>query len=54
MRRRQTRGLMVATIAALGLLAPAGPVSANPVDQFCDGPKDGKAVVQRTVCPLIP
>lgn len=47
------RTIAATLMMAVALVGSAGAAAANPVERFCDGPRDGKAVVQRTVCPLI-
>ena len=47
------KAVATALMMAVALVGPAGAAAADPVEDFCDGPRDGKAVVQRTVCPLI-
>lgn len=47
------KAVATAIMMAVTLVGSAGAAAANPVDRFCDGPRDGKAVAQRTVCPLL-
>jgi hypothetical protein len=47
------KAVATAAMMAVAVVGSAGVASADPVEDFCDGPRDGKAVAQRTVCPLL-
>lgn len=47
------QAIATALVTAVALVGSAGAALADPIEDFCDGPRDGKAVAQRTICPLV-